>query len=162
MKQTELYPADYLARAERNNRIWTLFTCLVALGCLAYCILLCCRLSTANADRTQLLVCAASCLGGWIVIFLTSRVVLPGRREIRHQRSLDGEPRERVCGTVTMEPDRMRIPRSITVQKLRVQTESGAKRVSVNVRGLKRLPKLPAKLALYTSHDYVVAWEVVE
>ena len=162
MKPQELYPPAYLARAQAHNRIWTALTALVTVGALAACIVLCCRLTTANADRTQLLVCVISAVAGWIVIFLMSRFVLPGRRELAHLRSLQDEPRIRVCGAVTMEPGRVRIPRSITVRRLRVQTEEGAKRVSVNVRGAKSLPPLPATLALYTAHDYVVAWEVAE
>lgn len=162
MKPHELYPPACLARAESHNRIWTALTALTAIGALATCVVLCCRLTTANADRTQLLVCGISALAGWVVIFFMSRFVLPGRRELAHLRSLQDEPRVRVCGAVTMEPGCVRIPRSITVRKLRVQTEAGSKRVSVNVRGVKNLPPLPATLALYTAHDYVVAWEVVE
>lgn len=160
MKTTELYGEAYVARTERNNRIWTVLTCVLALGCLAVCVGLCAGLTTANANRTQLLVTAVSAVGGWIVIFLLSCVVLPAKRELAHLKTLQGEPRERLVGQVTPEAQRLAIRRSITVQRLRVETDEGPRRVSVNVRALRRLPKLPAQLTLYTAHGYVVAWEV--
>ena len=160
MKPTELYPAAYVARAKRNNQIWTVAVCLFALGCLAVCVALCLRLNTANADRTQLLVCAISAVGGWIVILLLTCVVLPGKRELAHIRSLEHEPRECVAGLVTPDAQRVPIRGSITVQRLQVHASDGTRRVSVNVRALRRMPKLPAQLTLYTAHGYVVAWEV--
>ena len=40
-----------------------------------------------------------------------------------------------------------------------VHTQTETHRVSINTRLLRKLPKLPAKLTLYTVHGYVVAYE---
>ena len=160
MKQTiEFYPADAEARLARSTKIWKIITAGIAVTALAVCVALTCGVTTANASRRELLVCSVSVLAGWIVIFLLKHFVFGMGQELIHLRTLNDEPREAVTGEVTADSRRFHIPSSITVQSLYVHTQTETHRVSINTRLLRKLPKLPATLTLYTVHGYVVAYE---
>ncbi len=160
MKQmTEFYPADAAERLQRSNKIWKILTAGIAVSALAVCIVLVSGVTTANAAGRELLVCVISAIAGWVVIFLCKHFVFGLQRELIHLHTLHDEPREAVTGEVLTDGRRFRIPSSITVQTLHVQTGTETRRVSINTRFLRRLPKLPARLTLYTVHGYVVAYE---
>ena len=160
MKQTiEFYPADAAERIARSNKIWKVVTAGIALSALAVCIALVCGVKTANAQRRELLVCGISILAGWVVIFLCKHFVFGLKRELVHLHTLQDEPREALTGTVRADSKRFHIPSSITVQTLHVDNGTETHRASINTRLLRKLPKLPARLTLYTVHGYVVAYE---
>lgn len=160
MKQKiELYPADAVTQRQRNNKIWYILTAAFAALSLAACIVLACRINTANAHPMTRLICLISMLAGWVVIFLCKHFVLPGKREVTHLRTVqDGEP-ESYTGEVTLVPGRIAIPGSIRVRSVFVQSGLNKQRLSINARLVRKLPKLPATLTLYAVHGYVVAYE---
>lgn len=163
MKQiVELYPADAAARKQRNRKIWTWITACAAALALAACVLLAAGTTTASAGRRELIVCVVSAVSGWVVIFLYTHFVASSRKELAHIRTVTDEPRQELTGSVTLLPGRLALPGSILVQNLQVQTGDRTQRVSINASQVRKLPKLPKTLTLYTVHGYVVAWRDAE
>lgn|GEM_PF-2405034 len=156
----ELYPADAVRRETRRYKLWRCFTVSFALAALAACVVLVCKTNTANAPRMQWRVCELSAVSGCVVIFLCKHFVLPGKREILHLRTLRDEERQAVSGKVSLLPGKISIPGSVRIRKLQVRTGEKTGTVNIGCRFVKRLPKLPAALTLYTVHGYVIAWEV--
>ena len=157
---TELYPPDTEAVLERRNRIWTILTAAAAVLLFVVCVVLCAMTNTANAAAMELRVCLISLIGGWAVIFCVTHFITGGRRELAHYRNVQNEERQAVSGTVTLDPARIGIRGSITVQTLRIRRGDKEQRVHINAKKTGMLPALPAELTVYTAHGYAVAWEV--
>lgn len=159
-KRTELFPEERVSRLTRGNRIWTALTAAAALLTLAGCIVLCLLADTATEDRSELLTLAVSGVGGCVVIFLWTHAVRGSRAELRHIATLRCGEQKVLQGKVTLLPGRFRIPESVTVQQLRVETPSGgSERAAVIARCAKLLKNRTQPLRLYTSHGYVTAFE---
>ena len=85
-----------------------------------------------------------------------------GKREIEHAANLAEGPRESVAGRVTVLKLKVRIRNSITLRKIRVDTEDGPVNLSVHIDKAERLRRAGEWLKLYTVHGYVVAYEAME
>ncbi|MBO4290179.1 MAG: hypothetical protein J5865_08805 [Lachnospiraceae bacterium] len=157
---TELYPADGAGKLERKTKTWTILTAAAAVLLFVVCVLLCVLTNTANAAAMELRVCLISLLGGWAVIFCHVHFIRGSKRELAHFNNLKDEPREAVSGEVTLDPARVSISRSITVQTLLIRDGERTHRVHINAKKTGLLPALPARLTVYTAHGYAVAWEV--
>ena len=159
-KMTELYPADMADKLERKTRTWTILTAAAAVLLFVICVVLCVLTNTANAAAMERSVCLISLFGGWTVIFCYVHFIRGSKRELAHLNNLKDEPRETISGTVTLDPVRFAISRSITVQTLLIKDGERTHRVHVNAKKTGLLPALPAKLTVHTAHGYAVAWEV--
>ena len=63
---------------------------------------------------------------------------------------------------MTLERLKVRVRTSITLRKLRVDTENGPVRLSVHVDKAEQLRRAGEWLTLYTVHNYVVAYQKAE
>lgn len=159
-KKIELYPADYVARRIRNNRIWSILTALLALGGLAACITLVVTTTTATEDINELATVLISAVVGCIVIFLWKNFVYAGGRELRHIRTVLSETPETIRGSYALLPGKFRIPGSADVQALRVTDADGnVRRLHVNVRRSRLFRNQSGEATIYVVHGFVVAFE---
>ena len=142
-------------RAKRNARI----AAGLLLGGLAACVFLCTRVHTGNAARLQWLTVAVSTVTGWAALLTCHLSVIPERAAYRHEEGiLKGEPAE-ISGVLYREPGTFTLPKSITIQKLRMETEEGPVTLSVQADKAKLLPPDGTRVKAVTVRKYITAFE---
>jgi len=157
----ELYGAADLQRLE--NRIRRGRAAMLGLGvsALALLVALCCLTGTANARRMEAAAIAVSTVAGWILLYLRRFVVAEGRTELRHARMLGETEKEILRGRVTVTQERVRIPGSIRLRRVLVETEAGTRRVSVNETRAAVLAAAGKELELHVANGYVAAYRAL-
>lgn len=155
-----LYPQERLMQLKRKIKTLRIFCWVLAAAALTACVVLTCCANTANSSVMMLWTMGISTAAGWIVLYLAIFCVGAGKRELAHaSHLLDGE-QEAVTGTVRVDLRRMRIRKSITVQKVFVRTPEGERQFLVNAARAGELRGAGERLTLYVSHGYVAAYEV--
>ena len=130
------------------------------LGGLLLCVFLCTRVRTGNAIRLQWACVAVSTVTGWAALLLCHLSVIPQRAAYRHEEGiLKGEPAE-ISGVLYREPGALALPKSITVKKLRLETENGPVTLSVQEEKEKHLPPDGTRVRVLTVRKYITACEV--
>ena len=158
----ELYEPARLARLEKRCRLGKRLLWGLGLLALAVCVILTAQVNTHNIYK-MLLACMCVCVGAaCIIIYFGIYLVRDGGRELEHARHLADGPRQAVTGRVRLEKLKVRIRNSITLRKLRVDTENGPVRLSVHVDKAEQLRRAGEWLTLYTVHNYVVAYQKAE
>lgn len=155
----ELYRPEDLSRLTKQRNIWRVLLFTLTAVALGGCVLLCARVNTRNAARTERAVILISILAGWTLITLRYELLVLARREAEHAAHMLAGPRERHSGVLSLTDETVRIPGSVRIRRLTLQEGKDVRRLSVNVTRLKRLGALPRQMTVYTVHDYVVAWE---
>ena len=160
-KKIELFSSDLLERRKRENRIWERGLIIFAVAALAVCIILCAVTNTANSGVTGPAVIAVSIVCGWIFIYFWIFRVQAEKRLCRHAETMLTGQREATEGVCERTDELVRIKGSITIRKLRLTGESGARRVSAEREAADRIP-CGVKIRLYTVNNYACAYEVLE
>ncbi|MBR1780297.1 MAG: hypothetical protein IJ751_02710 [Oscillospiraceae bacterium] len=155
----ELYSRDQLRRMRKQNKLWGILLLAFSALALAACIVLCVRTNTRNAREMERWVIGISTICGWVVIYLATSVFSAGRREAAHAANMLSGARDRLHGTATLTREWVRIPGSITIRKVAVETPEGIKRLNLNQRFCRTLGSAPRELTLYTVNNYIVALE---
>ena len=89
-------------------------------------------------------------------------MVRDGGRELKHARYLADGPRQAVSGRVTVQKLKVRIRNSVTLRKVRVESEQGPVTLNLHIDKTEQLRRAGEWLTLYTSHGYIVAYEVMQ
>lgn len=155
----ELYRPEDLSRLTKQRKLWRVLLLTLTALALGVCVLLCARVNTRNAAKTERTVIAISILAGWVLITLRFELLVLARREAEHAAHMLAGPRERHCGVLGLTDDVVRIPGSVRVRRLTLQEGKDVRRLSVNVTKLKKLGALPRQVTVWTVHDFVVALE---
>ena len=158
----ELYEPGRLARLEKRLALTKKLLLGLALAALVVCVVLTTQVNTRNIYQ-MLLTCICISVGAaWIIIYFGIYVVRDGGRELEHAKHLAEGPRECVTGRVTLLKLKVRIRNSITLRKLRVETEDGPVSLNIHIDKADQLRKAGERLTLYTVHGYVVAYQKAE
>ncbi len=157
----ELYTDEDMAGLKRKIKCWMIALCAVAAAALAACITVAAITNTGNAERMELYAVVISTLAGWVIIYCATYVIGNARRELGHAGTLRSDERERVEGRVTVTRRWLRIKKSITAREVEVETPEGVSRFWVAESRAGQLARANAT-ALYTSHGYVAAYEVMK
>lgn len=143
-------------RTKRNAR----FAAGTLLGGLAACVILCTRVHTGSAARLQWITVAVSAVSGWAALLMCHLSVIPERAAYRHEEGiLKGEPAE-MAGVLYREPGTLTLPKSITIRKLRLETENGPVTLRVQAGKARLLPPDGTRVKVITVRKYVTAFEV--
>ena len=158
----ELYDPRQMARMGKRRRTAKILLWLLALLALGVCVVITAGVNSHNIYR-RLLACICVSVGAaWIIIYFGIYTVRDRGRELAHALRLQGEPRGVVEGKVSVLKLKVRIRNSVTLRKLRVETAEGPVSLDVLIDKADQLKKAGPKLRLYTVHNYVVAYEVME
>ena len=158
----ELYHPERLAKLEKRRRQVKRLLQALALAALAVCIFLTSRVNTHNIYRMLLACICVSVGAAWIIIYFGIYAVRDPGRELAHARHLEEGPRESVTGRVTLEKLKVRVRNSITLRKVRVDTDRGPVNLSVHIDKTEELRKAGEYLTLYAVHGYIVAYQKAE
>lgn len=158
----ELYEPERLARLEKRRALTKKLLIALALGALAVCVTLTARVNTRNIYQMLLACICVSVGAAWIIIYFGVYVVRDGGRELEHAKHLTEGERESVTGRVSLQKLKVRIRGSVTLRKLRVDTDKGPVTLSVHIDKAEQLRRAGEWLTLYTAHGYVVAYQKAE
>ena len=140
---------------ESRWRAWRLAAILIFLAGLLACILLCTRVTTANAAARQLTVVIVAVITGWTAICLRVLLVQPLRVKAAHVRGiLAGEETERSAILMSV-GDKLFLPRSVTIRKVMVRTGETEETLSILDELAPRLPEPGTQLVLRTVRSYI-------
>ena len=159
MKTTELYSPAELFQMKKRRKRWRALLIFLATLMLGICVFLCLRVTTRNAAVMEKIVILVSILSGWLLITLRDELLVLSKREAEHAAHMLTGPRETLTGTLSLTDDVFRIPGSIRVRRLTLETGEGTRRLSVNVRKLRLLGPLPRTVTVEAVHDFIVAAE---
>ena len=155
----ELYEPERLARLEKRRALTKKLLLGLALAALVVCIVLTAQVNTRNIYKMLLACICVSVGAAWIIIYFGIYTVRDGGRELAHAKHLAEGPREAVTGKVSLQKLKVRIRNSITLRKVRVETENGPVNLSVHIDKAEQLRRAGEWLTLYTVHGYIVAWQ---
>lgn len=127
---------------------------------LAVCILLCTRVTTANAQTLLLWAIALFTLAGWTAILLMYLVYAPARAQAVHIGGMVSAEAECAEGVLTLLKETFPIPKSITVRKATLQTAEGPVSLSVSAALARQLP-VGVPLRVMTVRRFITAYEVI-
>ncbi len=159
----ELYNHQQAQARSTRIRVWTVLTLTVMAASLAGCIVCCCLSSTATAARMEGYAILTAIAGGWFAIFALTVKILPDRYMLLHERNVLDSPRETVTGVVSVEPEVLQIPKSVTICKVTVGKGAFTQRLNVRSDKAQLLQDLSGRnLTLHTVHGYIAAFEEPE
>ncbi len=161
--KTCFYRAEHAAALRRKNKKWNVAFAFVCVATLALFLFFALRRDTLNAERMELYATAAVTVGGWIAIAICDCALRYFRMLREHEERIlsSEESVTELRGLVTLDKRRVRIPRSIDVRGVRVQTAEGAVRLLINDAFSAELEKAAAQgeLTLRSREGYVTEVE---
>ena len=158
----ELYSPERLAKMAARRTIVKRVLWGLALAALTACIVLTTQVNTHNIYKMLLSCICISVGAAWIIIYFGVYMVRDVGRELEHARHLAEGERETVEGRVSLLKLKVRIRNSVTLRKVRVETAEGNRDLSVDIDKAPELKRAGEYLRLYTSHGYIVAYEVMD
>ena len=155
-----LYPPERIIQLKWKIKALRILLWVLAAAALTACVVLTCCANTANSSVMMLWTMGISTVAGWIVLYLAIFSVGERKKELAHASHLMEGEQQAVTGTVRVDPQRMRLRKSITVQKVFVRTPEGERSFLVNAARAEELRRAGENLTLCVSHGYVAAYEV--
>ena len=134
----------------------------LAAGTLVLFIVICLMTRTGNARAMLTVSWISLILLGWGMIAFRMFAEEPARAEERHLAGLAGCAREIHEGRMTLEEDAFRIPKSVRVCKVRLETEDGMLSLNLNERLRDAVPGDGALVRVETAHKFITGIEVLE
>ena len=126
-------------------------------------LLVLCLLTRTGNVRTMLTIAWASLIPlgfGWIALWMF--FTEPARAESRHLEGLaEGTPEVRE-GILTLSDVSFRIPKSVRVRKIRLETEEETLSLNLNERLWRRMPPDGSKVRAETVRKFITGFEVLE
>ena len=158
----ELFDADRLRKVGQRRKTIKLLLWLLAFAALGVCVYLTTLVNTRNIYR-MLLACICVSVGtAWIIIYFGIYYVRDAGRELEYAEHLTEGEREIVEGRVSLVKLKVRIRNSVTLRKVRVETDHGPVSLSIHIDKADQLKKAGKYLRLYVTHGYITAYEVMD
>lgn len=146
------------ARVRRYKRIF----CALAMLALVFFVVLCLLTRTGNARIMLYAATAGMVLAGWGLIVLWQFAVEPAQAEERHLTGLAGLEPETREGRIRMTGDVFRIPRSVRVRKVRLDTETESLSLNLNAQLTDRMPPDGSLVRTEIARKFITGLEVLE
>ncbi len=156
----DLYSARELRRWQKRAGRFLIAAVFAAVYGLAVCIGLCGRVNTATAEILLYAVIGLSVLAGWAVILIVAFGYLPAKAEVIHREGMLAEPAEEVCGVLTVEKQKWKIPHSIAFCKASLANGEEKHACQVDVKLLRQLPQNGTRVRAVIRRRFITAWEV--
>ena len=146
------------ARARRAVLVFWALAAAAAVLFIALCM------STGNRNAGTMLRITMFCMipAGWAVIACKLLYMDPAKAEARHLEGLAGGTKETREGRFTLSGDVFRIPRSVLVRKVRLETEGETLSLNLNEKLRDRMPPDGSLVRVTTVHKFITAMEVLE
>ena len=129
---------------------------------LALFILLCLLTRTGNAQSMLYLAMSCMVLGSLAVLALWMFAAEPARAEERHMAGLAGMEPETREGRFFLDRDSFRIPKSVRVRKVRLETKDEVLSLNLNEKLAGRMPSDGSLVRVETARKFITGMEVLE
>ena len=149
------------ASQTRVRRLSRILFCLIGLTAAVF-IALCLLTRTGNARVMLLAAMAAAVLGGFAVIAVWMFGYEPAKAEERHLTGLTEAASEIREGRFFPDSDVFRIPKSVRVRKIRLETDSGALSLNLNDKLTDRIPPAGSLVRAAVARKFITGIEVLE
>ena len=146
------------ARVRRNKRIF----CALAALALVFFVAVCLLTRTGNAQAMLYTAMAGTVIAGWGIIALWLFVVEPARAEEQHLTGLAGLEPETREGRIYLTGDAFRIPKSVRIRKVRLDTGDETLSLNLNERLADRLPPDGSLVRAETARKFITGLEILE
>ena len=146
------------ARVRAVQRLWGILAGLA----LALFVLLCLLTRTGNARLMLVIAIAAMIAAGWGLICLWLFAVEPARAEAQHLASLAGAEKQVREGRFFLTGDSFRIPKSVRVRKVRLETCDETLSLNISAKLAGRMPSSGSLVRAETARKFITAVEVLE
>lgn len=127
----------------------------------AVCILLCTRVTTANASRLLLTNIILFALSGWTVILTLYYVYAPAKAQAVHIGGMLAEEPTVYEGVYALLPGAFRIPKSITVRSVSIASGEDSTSLHISAALLRHMPPAGTNLRVWTVRRFIIAYEVI-
>ena len=144
-------------RARRLERL----ICVLAGTEIVFFISVCLLTRTGNARAMLYLATGGAILSGWGIAALWMFALEPARAEERHISGLAGLEPKILEGRFFMTGDCFRIPRSVRIRKIRLETETESLSLNVNERLADRMPPDGSLIRAETARKFITGIEVL-
>lgn len=152
--------AAVLNSKKRARRYTGLCCALVGAG-LVFFVVLCLLTRTGNARTTLALAMAGTVLFGWAAIALWLFAVEPAKAEAKHLAGLAALEPEIREGRLTVSGDVFRIPKSVRVRKVRLETEGEALSLNLNEKLSGYMPPDGSLVRAEIARKFITGLEVL-
>ncbi len=159
----ELFAATEAVRKSREKaRAYARILISAAAGMLVFFVALCLMTRTGNA-RTMLITTMVSVvLWGWCILAFWLFAAEPARAEARHLEGLSEEEAKTREGRITLDPEGFRIPKSVRVLKVRLETEEETLSLNINEKYRTRVPPDGSRVRVQTARKFITGMELLE
>ena len=120
---------------------------------------LCFFVRTENAGALFWTALILSGLGGLLFLYLRQVEALPARAEAQHMAGILKGESQTYTGRLYRTEQSFRIPGSIAVQRVRLETEEETVPLQINLRFARRLPPDGTEVRARCTRKYITAWE---
>ena len=145
-------------RAQRRRRIlWAA----AVLAVLVFTVLCACT-RTGNARILMILAGSWTLLTGWGLLAWRLFFEEPAQAEAEHLKGLAETEAETREGRITLSGDVFRIPRSVRVRKVRLETEEETLSLNLNEKLTERMPPDGSRVRVRTARKFITGLEVLE
>ena len=148
-------------RKSRTRRVSRIFFALAAFMLILFAVL-CLMTRTGNARRMLYLTMACMIAAGWSLIALWMLAVKPARAEEQHLTGLAAAEKSIREGRFSLDTDSFRIPKSVRVRKVRLETETEVLSLNLNDQLTGRMPPDGSLVRVETARKFITGMEVLE
>ncbi len=153
---------EAIEKSRRRVRRCTGLLCCAAGLALAFIITVCLLTRTGNAQAMLYAAMAGMVLGSLAVLGLWMFAVEPAKAEYRHLAGLAAVEREVREGRFYLGSDTFRIPKSVRVRKVRLDTENGSLSLNLNAELAGRVPPDGSFVRTETARKFIVGMDVLQ
>ena len=125
-------------------------------------VILCLLTRTGNAQAMLYLAMAAAVLGSLVSLALWMFALEPAKAENRHLAGLAAAERKTCEGWFSLSGDSFRIPKSVRVRKVRLETEDGPLSLNLNEKLADCMPPDGSLIRAETARKFITGMEVLE
>ena len=146
----------------RDKRLTAVFRILAAVTVIVF-IILCRLVRTENARTIHPVLMGATAVLGWICIIVYQLGIKEARTQCGHLDMLLQGEKEFREGRLTLTRDTIRIPKSIEIRKVLLDTgEEEPVRLNLDERWVSRMPRDGSRVRLAVTHGYIAGVETLE
>ena len=154
--------AELSAWKKREKQASTAFRILVGITIVVF-IVLCLMVRTENANTLHLALMAVTAVMGWICIIIYQLCVKEARSQVGHLSMLVSGEKEYRTGLVSLTGDSVRIPKSILIRKVLLDSGEGdPARLNLDECWVSRMPPDGSRVNLALVHSYIAGVETLE
>ena len=154
--------AEIVQESRNKANLMTRILIVAAAAMLILLIALCLLTRTGNARTMLIIAMVCSVVGGWSVMAFWIFSVEPTRAEARHLEGLAAQTPQTREGLFYLDPEGFRIPKSVRVLKVRLETGEETLSLNLNEKYRTMAPPDGSRVRVMTARKFIIGIETLE